>query len=270
MSAQPKVVNQLKDKKVVVLGGSSGLGFGAASGIIEEGGSVVIASSSEERVSKAVERLSDPAQQYNADKSRISGHVLNLKGSDVESRLKDFFSQVGQFDHLIYTSGDSLAVKGLEEHTYESIVEAANVRLISALLAVKVAVYGGYLREGGSIVLTTGSVVEGPLEKWSVVAGFASSIYGLARSLAFDLSPRNIRVNAISPGPVDTELFDSFGPEAKAATFKHLEGLALTHRVGRITDLAQAYLYVLKDTNITGQTIGSNGGTLFGPGPASQ
>ncbi len=77
--ATSKTAHVLANKKVVIIGGSSGIGFAAASALIEEGASVVIGSSSSDRVAAAVQRLSDPAQQYNADASRVSGHAVNLK-----------------------------------------------------------------------------------------------------------------------------------------------------------------------------------------------
>lgn len=268
MSAQPKIVNQLHGKKVVVLGGTSGLGFATASAVVEEGGTVVIASSNEGRVQKTIERLSDSGTQYNADKSRVSGHTVNLAGSGVEASLKAFFDKVGKFDHLVYTSADALAIGGLESTTYESIVKAGEIRLFSAILAVKTAVFGGYLNSGGSVILTTGSVAEKPLSGWSVVSSFAAALPGLARGLALDLSPKNVRVNAVSPGPVMTEMWDSMPKEQRDGMMSHLASQSLTHRVATPVEVAQAYLYLLKDTNITGQTIGTNGGSFFGPPPS--
>lgn len=268
MSAQPKVANQLHGKKVVVLGGTSGIGFAVASGVIEEGGSVVVASSNSGRVQQTLERLSDPSSQFNADKSRVSGFPINLAGSGVEAELKAFFDNVGKFDHLVYSSADALSLGGLEAATYESIVKAGEIRLFSVILAVKTAVYGGYLNSGGSVVLTTGSVAEKPIAGWSVVSSFAAGLSGLARNLALDLSPKNLRVNAVSPGGVATELWDSLPKEQRDGMMKEIAAQTLTHHVASPTEVAQAYLYLLKDTNITGQTISTNGGGPIGPPPS--
>lgn len=86
-SVAPTYLHLLKDKKVVVIGGSSGIGFSVASALVEEGAHVVIASSSQERVDAAVARLSDPKQQYNADEKRVEGRTVNLKGEQMEVSL---------------------------------------------------------------------------------------------------------------------------------------------------------------------------------------
>lgn len=268
MSAQPKVANQLHGKKVVVLGGTSGIGFSVASAVVEEGGSVVIASSNQGRVQQAIERLTDPSTQYNADKSRVTGFPINLAGSGVEAELKAFYDKVGKFDHLVYTSADAISLGGLEAATYESIVKAGEIRLFSAILAVKNAVYGGYLNSGGSVVLTTGSVAEKPLAGWSVPTSFAAALPGLARNLALDLSPKNLRVNAVSPGGVVTEMWDPMPKEQREGMMSHMASQTLTHHVASPAEVAQAYLYLFKDTNTTGQTISTNGGGTLGPPPS--
>lgn len=158
MPAQPKSTQLLANKKFLILGGSSGigedlylekvsnqlhicadslpispslslslLGNSIASALIEENASVVISSSSEERVQAAVKKLADPELQFNADPKRISGHSCNLKGPEVEKSLEDLFSKVGKIDGLVYTAADSLALKPIEEQDYNSIVEAGQV-----------------------------------------------------------------------------------------------------------------------------------------------
>ncbi|EST06994.1 NAD(P)-binding domain protein [Kalmanozyma brasiliensis GHG001] len=261
--ATSKTAAVLQGKKVVVIGGTSGLGFAAASALIEEGVSVIIASSSADRVTAAITKLSDPAQQYNADASRVSGHALNLKGPTAEENLKEFFSKVGSFDHLLYTAGDSIAAKPLQEWSYEDIVNAGSVRFISAVLAIKVATGSpDYLkRNGGSIVLTTGVVAEKPLPNWSVVASYASGLYGLTRNLALDLAPLGIRINAISPGPVETELWAGIPEKERKEFLKATGDKLMTGKVGQPEDVANAYVYLLKDKNMTAQVVTSDAGS---------
>ncbi|KAI3486725.1 hypothetical protein L1887_49675 [Cichorium endivia] len=136
-----------------------GLGFAAASALIEEGAHVVIGSSSSDKVSAAVAKLGDPSLQFNADPSRVSGYTVNLSGGAAEASLREFFGKIGAFDHLIHTAGDTLRMKPLGEWDYKSLVEAGDVRYFSAILAVKIATEDPNLlrrNSGGSIVLTTG------------------------------------------------------------------------------------------------------------------
>lgn len=94
-----------------------------------------------------------------------------------------------------------------------------------------------------------------------MVAGFATGLHGLTRNLALDLKP--IRVNLVSPGVVETELWDSFDKEAKK---QHLEGIAEKAPTGRVAqpeDVAEAYLFLMKDPSVTGTVVDSNSGALL-------
>lgn len=259
--ATSKTARVLDGSKVVVIGGSSGLGFAAASALIEEGAHVVIGSSSADRVQAAVSKLLDPSTQFNADSKRVSGHAVNLKGADAEKSLSDFFAKVGEFDHLVYTAGDHLQTKSLDQWSYQDIVDAGSVRFTSAILAVKTATAAGHLKDGGSIVLTTGVVAEKPMPNWSVVAGFAAGLYGLTRNLALDLADRKIRVNAVAPGPVETELWNGIPEEQRKGFLDGIGSKLMTGKVGQPQDVAQTYVYLLKDENMTAQIVTSDGGS---------
>lgn len=262
--AASKTARILEGKKVVIIGGSSGLGFAAASALIEEGAHVVIGSSSAERVKTAIDRLSDSKTQYNADASRVSGHAVNLKGASAEESLREFFSKIGAFDHLIYTAGDSLAAKPIGEWSYQDIVDAGSVRFTSAILAAKIVTEDPKLlrqNNGGSITFTTGVVAEKPIPNWSVIAGYAAGLYGFTRNLALDLSDKGIRVNAVSPGPVETELWAGIPEEARKEFLAGMGKKLFTGKVGQPEDIANLYVYLLKDKFVTGQIVRSDGGS---------
>ncbi|UZJ56242.1 hypothetical protein CBS101457_005562 [Exobasidium rhododendri] len=248
MSPSPTVAQQLNGKTVVVIGGTSGIGFATARGLIEEGASVIIGSSNQSRVDDAVKRLGDKAEQYNADPSRIKGYTVNLSGRDMESSIRSFFKQVGKVDHIIHTAGDSLAVLPLSDVTYEKMISAGDVRFYSAILTAKVA--AEVLAPGSSLTLTTGSVAEHPIANWPVVAGYATGLHGLTRQLAFDFAPKGIRVNLISPGPVKTELWNFVPKEQQAEFFREQGKKTLTGKMGEPAEVAQSYLYVIKDSNM--------------------
>lgn len=196
----------------------------------------------------AVKKLSDNSQQYNADPSRVAGYTVNLSGPGMEDSIRQFFKQVGKVDHVIHTAGDSLAVLPLSEVTYEKIIAAGEVRFFSAIITAKVA--AEILPSGGSLTLTTGSVAEHPIPNWPVVAGFASGLHGLTRQLAYDLSPKGIRVNLVSPGPVKTELWNFVPEDKREEYYKNAGSKTLTGKMGEPAELAQTYLYLIKDGNM--------------------
>lgn len=84
----------------------------------------------------------------------------------------------------------------------------------------------------------------------------------MTRNLAFDLQP--IRVNLVSPGAIKTELWDSMADEkAKQAMFEQVAKAAPTGRLGQPEDVAEAYLFLMKDANVTGTVVDSNSGALL-------
>lgn len=137
------------------------------------------------------------------------------------------------------------------------------IRFFAALLVAKVG--SKYLNKGpfSSIILTTGSISQKPRPDWSIIAGYASGLNAMTRNLAFDLQP--IRVNLVSPGAIQTELWDGMtGDEkAKQAMFEQAAKAAPTGRLGQPEDVAEAYLFLMKDANVTGTTVDSNSGALL-------
>lgn len=100
-----------------------------------------------------------------------------------------------------------------------------------------------------------------------VVAGFASGLHGLTRNLALDLSPLDIRVNCVSPGAVETELWNPLPADARKAMMEGIAKSVLTARVGQPEEVAQAYLWFIKDTNVTGEIAYTDSGARYGPRP---
>jgi NAD(P)-dependent dehydrogenase (short-subunit alcohol dehydrogenase family) len=248
MAPTPLVVNRLAGKKVVVIGGSSGIDFAVASALIEEGASVIISSSTAKKVAAAVTRLGDAATQHNADPARVAGHTVDLKGPGTEASLERFFAQAGTVDHIVHTAGDALAIAPLQQVTYESIVATGEVRFISAILTAKVG--SRHLSKGGSLTFTTGGVALHPIPNWVAVAGYAAGLHGLTRQLAYDLAPQHFRVNLVSPGAVKTEMWNGMPESVREKRFAQAEAKNLTRHVAEPHEVAQAYLYLIKDTNM--------------------
>ena len=134
--------NGLQDKRVVVVGGSSGIGLAVSEQAALQGAHVVIVSSNHERIQRAIESVGGEAQ----------GQVVDV--SD-ERAVATFFSKLGTFDHLVFTAGDSLHLYDLAAADLQQARCAFELRYWAALAAVK---YGTpHIREGGSVVLTTGA-----------------------------------------------------------------------------------------------------------------
>ncbi len=238
MADQVKYAQKLKDAKVLVIGGSSGgystfyptyhqsnqdvgIGYAVAEALIENNCHVTISASNPKKADATVERL---LKSYPSAKSRVSGQSCALGDeATLESNIVSLLEKVGKVDHIIHTAGDALAQMELSSIDMEKIKQAGMVRFFSPLLLAKHA--SKHLSPGpaSSLTLTTGAVSERPTPDWTVIGSYATGLQGMTRQLAVDMKP--IRVNLVSPGAVDTELWDTIGfSEEAKKTFLEAHG----------------------------------------------
>jgi NAD(P)-dependent dehydrogenase (short-subunit alcohol dehydrogenase family) len=238
--------NGLENKQVVILGGSSGIGLAVAEQAASQGAKIVIASSNAERVQKAVESIGGNAQ----------GQAVDL--SD-EKAVEAFFAKLGAFDQLVFTAGDSLHLQDLAATDLKQARRAFELRYWAALAAVK---YGSKnIRKGGSIVLTTGIAGQRPQKGWVIAASICGTIEALTRALALELAP--IRVNAVSPGIVRTNLWQNMPAAEREQLYENVGKSLPVGRIGEPHDIAQAYLFLMQEGYSTGQIVVVDGGTVL-------
>ena len=235
----------LQGRRILVLGGSSGIGLAVAQAAAREGATVVIASSRRDRVDQALKTL--PAGE---------GHALDLAD---EPAVRAVFEQLGNFDHLVFTAGESLQLDRLTNTDIEAAKRFFGLRYWGAYLAAK---YGsGSIREGGSIVFTSGIAGQRPRPGWSVAASICAAMEGLTRALAVELAP--IRVNIVSPGVVKTPLWAGMAEADREALYRQTaERLPVGH-IGEPAEIAEAYLYLMGQSYATGQVLVVDGGALL-------
>jgi len=236
----------LKDKKVVIFGGTSGFGLATAKAAAAEGAEVIIISRSQERIENTLKLLSRNA----------TGIVADVHQPE---NLKDLFESVGQFDHLVYTAGDPLAVANIEDITLGQAKAIFNVRYWGAFAAVK---YGApKLRSGGSINLIGGNAGSRPGAGWSVVASICAGMEGLTRALAVELAP--IRVNLIAPGVAETNLWAGLSEQDRQGLYQWASGASLLKRTGQAEDVARGFIYLMGQPHVTGQVLTIDGGAFL-------
>jgi len=253
-----KKYNRLAGKRVLIIGGTSGIGFAVAEASIEAGAIVTVSSSQNSSIESALSRLS---KAYPSGSKELRGFTCDLGTEDAEQNIEKLFEQTGKVDHIVVTAGDPLAIIPLQDHNLESLRKAGQIRFFGPLLIAKVG--SRYLSPGptSSIVLTTGSVSLKPNPNWSAIAAYASGLHGMTRNLALDLKP--IRVNLVSPGALDTELWKGMSQEAKAKFYKSVEDRVPTGRIGLADDVAECYLWLMKDQNVTGAVVQSDSGSML-------
>ena len=238
--------NGFENKGVVIVGGSSGIGLAVAEEAASQGAEVVIVSGKAERVQEAIQSIGGDARGQGVDVSD-------------EKAVESFFTNLGAFDHLVFTAGDSLQLNELADTDLMQARHAFELRYWAALAAVK---YGNpHIRKGGSIVLTTGVAGRRPLKGWAVAASVCGTIEALTRALAVELAP--IRVNAVSPGVVRTNLWQNMSAGEREQLFESVGKRLPVGRVGEAHDIAQAYLFLMQEGFSTGQTVVVDGGTVL-------
>jgi len=264
-----KYTNKLYSKRVLVLGGTSGIGFCVAENALENGATVIVASSRQESIDKTLSRL---RESYPDLTGQISGHTIDLRSDDAEASiisLLDAVTNSGKdlLDHIVSTAGDGLAIEPLSAFaSAEKLFGAQRVRVVAPILIAKHAP-GKYLRTSNhsSITLTGGVNSYRPGNNWTIPAATGTALQGLVRGLAVDLRP--IRVNLVEPGAVDTELFGKVFNEEQLEQFREeFKKQTLTGAIGRPEDVSEAYLYFMRDAFVTGQCNLTEGGLLLASG----
>jgi NAD(P)-dependent dehydrogenase (short-subunit alcohol dehydrogenase family) len=231
---------EIKDQSVVVLGGTSGIGYATAALAASRGASVTVVSSSASRVSDAATALG------------VTGIVADLRS--VSDAL---FAQIGPFDHLVYTAADRLSLTSLEDLTPEAAQAFFGLRYFGALAAVRAA--RPHLRAGGSITLTSGTAADRPGPGWAAAASVCGAMDALTRALAVELAP--LRVNAVKAGVTRSPLWgDGAEVEEMYATIGRTLPLG---RVGEVDEVASAYLYLISQPYATGTIVTVDGGSVL-------
>jgi NAD(P)-dependent dehydrogenase (short-subunit alcohol dehydrogenase family) len=235
----------LANQTVVVLGGSTGMGFATAKAAIADGASVVITGRSREKLQTAQSELGNRAKTA----------VLDVAD---ETGTRKLFDELGPIDHIFVVAATVSFGLSLASST-EQLRPSMDTRFWGSLYAAK---YGSAkMSKAGSITLMSGTSAQKPLPGGSVGSASCGAIEALARSLAIDLAP--IRVNTIVPGFIDTPLITEVaGEHAKALMAQEAARLPVK-RIGKPEDVADAVLFLMKNGFVTGITLTVDGGRLL-------
>jgi len=239
-----KEMESLKGKRVVIIGGSSGIGLATAKSVSSKGGLVIIASSNQQRIDRALKEL--PMESI--------GYAIDVTN---EMQVKNLFERIGSFDHLVFTAGENLILGNVAETTLEIARNYFNIRYWGAFTAVKYAI--PFINATGSIALTSGIASNRPNKGWALGASICAAMEGFTRAMAMELAP--IRVNIVSPGVVRTELWGGMPESDREKMYTNIGNTLPVKRVGDAEDIARTFVYLLEQQYGTGQTLIIDGGT---------
>lgn len=241
----------LKDKVAIITGGTRGIGFAIAKKFLDNNAKVVILGSKEETVTKALNEFKELNENY-----EVTGYYPNLTN---EESVKEMFDKVkeqyGKIDILVNNAGVSSRTP-LTEHTIEEFDKVCDINLKSAFVCSKVAV--DYLKETKGVILNTSSMVSKYGQPSGVMYPSTKfAINGMTLSLARELAPLGIRVNAVAPGITKTDMLANLPEEM----IKPLIATIPLGRIGEPEDIANAFLFLASDlaSYVTGQVLGVDG-----------
>jgi NAD(P)-dependent dehydrogenase (short-subunit alcohol dehydrogenase family) len=229
-------------KRIVVIGGTSGIGLATAKMAAEHGAEVVIAARDPRKLDTARAEIGGKTEALALDISK-------------EDEVKAFFEKISEFDHLT-TPGSSIT--GGAFLTSETAVARADFdsKFWGQYYAAK---YGApKIRAGGSIVFFSGIYSMRPPAGFSSVAAVNGAVEALTRALTVELAP--LRVNAIVPGLVDTPIYGQMPANQRDAMFKQVAESLPARKVGQPEDIAQAVLFLMGNTFAAGTILVVDGG----------
>ncbi|MFO0997715.1 MAG: SDR family oxidoreductase [Alphaproteobacteria bacterium] len=248
-------MGDLDGKKVIIIGGTAGIGYATAALALDHGAEVVITSRDAARADRAVAALR--ASQGN---SQIGGGVVEITKRKEVAR---FLESHAPFDHLILT-GATVHRLRFDDLPEKESRESFDSKFWGPFFAA----YDGrhHMRRGGSIVFFSGAASRRPLDGYVVGAAVDGAIDAATRSLAWEMAKDGIRVNCISPGIILTDAVRRGRSEAefKEAMARHAARVPLK-RVGDAAECARGALYLMTCGFVTGEVLGIDGGAESAP-----
>ncbi|WP_033441384.1 SDR family oxidoreductase [Saccharothrix sp. NRRL B-16314] len=230
---------------VLVVGGSSGMGLGLARLLLAQGATVTIAGRSADRLAAAAQDLArESLRTAQADITR-------------EDDVRRLVERTGALDHVVVTAVDATdAYHPIDGFPLAHARAALDVKLLGPWLVAKHA--APHVAPDGSITFTSGIAAYRPGPGASVLAAANGALGALARALAVELAP--IRVNVVSPGWVDTPVWDVLAGPAKAERLAAMADRLPVGRIGTPEDIAEAFVAVQRNRFMTGAVLHVDGG----------
>ncbi|WP_420388441.1 SDR family oxidoreductase [Roseivirga sp.] len=246
-------MSKLNNKVAVITGGSTGIGLASAKTFLEEGAKVIITGRTKETLDAAVAEINNPnLKAIQSDTSKLA---------DIDSLVEEVKADYGQVDILFANAGIAwFAPIGQSDEAFFDTHFNINVRGLFFTIQKFLPIFN----DGGSIVLNASAVIHKGFENSSVYSATKGAVRSFARTLSSELAPRGIRVNTVSPGPIETPIYGKMG-----MTEDQLKGMAENFtnivplkRFGTAAEVSKAVLFLASEDSsyVAGEEILVDGG----------
>jgi NAD(P)-dependent dehydrogenase (short-subunit alcohol dehydrogenase family) len=233
------MANSLAGKSVLVIGRPSGIARAITEAAVAEGAEVTVAGR-------------DAAKLRQAYDENVHAETVDITD---DATIRSLAERMGTVDHIVTTA--SARARGLlQDLDREALRLSFDTKVIGPVMLAKH--FAPRINEGGSITLFSGVHAFKPTIGYLGVGITNGAADFLTRSLALELGP--IRVNSISPGVIDTGIWDGFGEEGKLQYFEHFRTHNPARRIGAVEDIAQAAIFAMTNRFLTGVTLRVDGG----------
>ncbi|GHE71574.1 short chain dehydrogenase [Streptomyces spiralis] len=251
---RPPLTSALSGTTAVLVGGTSGIGLAAAVLLRSVGARVLLVGRDPGRLKAAVARVRDVEQAEGLDDA-----VQGVAGDGADEKiLAEAFDRAGSVDHVLVTAGGISGSGPVTGLTADEIRTTVDSRLQAAFSAARVA--ADRLPAGGSLTLTSGSLVVRPLPGMAALVSAVGAVETLTKALAVELAPARLRVNTVRFGRVDTPLMRSMPGLDSDEAIAAAGSTAPLGRFATAEEAAAAALFLMANNYMTGQVITIDGG----------
>ncbi len=251
---------RLQDKVALITGGNAGIGLATARLFVAEGAKVVITGRNRETLDAAARELGDAVLALQADTADAAA---------MERAAAQAVERFGRLD-IVFANAGIGGTTPLGQTSFEAFEQIIRVNLTGVFFAVQAAL--PHLKDGASIILTSSVHSALGAAGWSAYAASKGGVRSMGKVLASELAPRGIRVNVVSPGATDTEIWSALAPtpEARAALDQRLSRGIPLGRMGRPEEVAKTVLFLASDESsyVQGVDLFVDGGATGSPSGA--